>query len=193
VKIEAVDLVRVAMPLVSPFRTSFGTQTTRDILLVHVKGPDADGWGECVAMNEPLYSAEYVDGAQAVIERFLLPRLWELPHISADQVAPSLAGVKGHPMAKAAVEMAILDAELCARGESLAAHLGAVADTVASGVSVGITSSVGELLDVVAGYLDAGYVRVKLKIEPGWDVEPVKAVRERFGDDLLLQVDANTA
>jgi O-succinylbenzoate synthase len=193
VKIEAVDLVRVAMPLVSPFRTSFGTQTTRDILLVRVKGPDADGWGECVAMNEPLYSAEYVDGAQAVIERFLLPRLWDLPSLSAERVAPSLAGVKGHPMAKAAVEMAILDAELCARGESLAAHLGAVADTVASGVSVGITSSVGELLDVVAGYLDAGYVRVKLKIEPGWDVEPVKAVRERFGDDLLLQVDANTA
>lgn len=192
-KIEAVELVRVAMPLVSPFRTSFGTQTSRDILLVHVKGPDADGWGECVAMNEPLYSAEYADGAQAVIERFLLPRLWEIPDVSADQVKPALAGVKGHPMAKASIEMAVLDAELCARGESLADHLGAVAESVPSGVSVGITSSIGELLEVVAGYLDAGYVRVKLKIEPGWDVEPVKAVRERFGDDLLLQVDANTA
>ena len=192
-KIGSVELVRAAMPLVSPFRTSFGTQTARDVLLVHVKGPDADGWGECVAMNEPLYSAEYVDGAQDVIERFLLPRLWDAPDVSAEQVAVRLAAVKGHPMAKAALEMAILDAELCARGESLAAHLGAVAETVPSGVSVGITGSVGELLDVVAGYLDDGYVRVKLKIEPGWDVEPVRAVRERFGDDLLLQVDANTA
>jgi len=192
-KIESVDLVRVAMPLVTPFRTSFGTQTARDALLVRVKGPDADGWGECVAMNEPLYSAEYVDGAQDVIERFLLPRLMGAGEVSAEEVAGSLAAVKGHPMAKAAVEMAILDAELCARGESLAAYLGAVTDTVPSGVSVGITGSVGELIDVVSGYLDDGYVRVKLKIEPGWDVEPVGAVRERFGDDLLLQVDANTA
>ncbi|HVA73197.1 MAG TPA: o-succinylbenzoate synthase [Acidimicrobiales bacterium] len=192
-KIEAVELVRVAMPLVSPFRTSFGTQTARDVLLVHVKGPDADGWGECVAMNEPLYSAEYVDDAQDVIEKFLLPRLWDGAEVSAEQVSGRLAAVKGHPMAKAAVEMALLDAELCARGESLAAHLGAVAESVPSGVSVGITGSVGELIDVVAGYLDAGYVRIKLKIEPGWDLEPVRAVRERFGDDVLLQVDANTA
>jgi O-succinylbenzoate synthase len=192
-KIEAVELVRIAMPLVSPFRTSFGTQTARDVLLVHVKGPDSDGWGECVAMSDPLYSAEYVDGAQDVIERFLLPRLWAAAEVSADQVAVRLAPVKGHPMAKAAVEMAILDAELCARGESLASHLGAVAESVPSGVSVGITGSLAELLDVVAGYLDEGYVRIKLKIEPGWDVEPVRAVRERFGDELLLQVDANTA
>ena len=192
-KIESVDLVRIAMPLVSPFRTSFGTQTARDALLVRVKGPDADGWGECVAMNEPLYSAEYVDGAQDVIERFLLPRLMGAAETSAEQVAAQLAAVKGHPMAKAAVEMAILDAELRARGESLAAHLGAVAESVPSGVSVGITGSVDELIDVVGGYLEDGYVRVKLKIEPGWDVEPVRAVRERFGDDLLLQVDANAA
>ena len=192
-KIQAVELVRVAMPLVAPFRTSFGTQTARDVLLVRVRGPEADGWGECVAMNEPLYSSEYVDGAQDVIERFLLPRLWAGAEVTADQVAARLAPVKGHPMAKAALEMAILDAELTARGESLATHLGAVAETVPSGVSVGITGSVAELLDVVAGYLDDGYVRVKLKIEPGWDIEAVRAVRERFGDDLLLQVDANTA
>lgn len=192
-KIEVVELVRVEMPLVTPFRTSFGTQTSRDALLIHVKGPSGDGWGECVAMDEPLYSAEYVDGAQAVIERFLLPRLWEAPDVTAEQVAPRLAEVKGHPMAKAAIEMAVLDAELSARGESFATYLGAVAESVPSGVSVGITSSVGELLDVVRAYLDAGYVRVKLKIEPGWDFEPVGAVRERFGDDLLLQVDANTA
>jgi O-succinylbenzoate synthase len=96
-------------------------------------------------------------------------------------------------MAKAALEMAVLDAELVARGQSLGSYLGAVREAVPSGVSIGITSSVAELLDVVDGYVDQGYQRVKLKIEPGWDVEPVRAVRERFGADLLLQVDANTA
>lgn len=192
-KIEAVELRRVGMPLISPFRTSFGTQTDRDVLLVKVEGPDSVGWGECVAMNEPLYSYEYVDGAHAVIRQHMLPRLSALGDVTAHAVGPALAAIKGHPMAKAAVEMAVMDAELAARGESLAAFLGAVKEEVPSGVSVGITPSVAELLDVVAGYVDQGYVRIKLKIEPGFDIEPVRVVRERFGDDLLLQVDANTA
>ena len=192
-KLESVELRRIAMPLVTPFRTSFGTQTARDVLLVRVEGPDGHGWGECVAMNEPLYSPEYVDGAHAVTRDHLLPRLAALGEVTAEGVAGALAAVKGHPMAKAAVEMAVLDAELKARGESFAAHLGGVRSTVPSGVSIGITGSVPELLDTVAAYLDQGYVRIKLKIEPGWDVEPVRAVRERFGDEVLLQVDANTA
>jgi len=96
-------------------------------------------------------------------------------------------------MAKAALETAVLDAELRAAGRPLARELGAVHDRVPCGVSVGIMDEIPQLLDSVAGYLDAGYVRIKLKIEPGWDVEPVRAVRERFGDDVLLQVDANTA
>ena len=192
-KLETVELRRIAMPLVSPFRTSFGTQTARDVLLVRVEGPDGEGWGECVAMNEPLYSPEYVDGAHAVTRDHLLPRLGALGDVTAERVGPALAPVKGHPMAKAAIEMAVLDAELTARGESLASHLGAVRDSAVSGVSVGIAGSLPELLDTVGAYLDQGYVRIKLKIEPGWDIEPVRAVRERFGDDLLLQVDANTA
>jgi O-succinylbenzoate synthase len=192
-KVEAVELVRVSLPLVAPFRTSFGTQTERDVLLVRVEGPDGEGWGECVAMSEPLYSYEFVDAAQAVIRDHLAPRLGALDNLSAHRVGPALAPVKGHPMAKAALEMAVLDCELKARGEPLAAFLGSVRDAVPSGVSVGIAGSVPELLDTVAAYLDQGYMRVKLKIEPGWDVEPVRAVRERFGDDLLLQVDANTA
>jgi O-succinylbenzoate synthase len=108
-------------------------------------------------------------------------------------VGPALRAFKGHWMSKAALEMAVLDAELRASGRSFARELGAVKDKVPSGVSVGIHDSVGALLETVAGYLAAGYVRVKLKIEPGWDIEPVRAVRERFGADLLLQVDANTA
>jgi O-succinylbenzoate synthase len=96
-------------------------------------------------------------------------------------------------MAKAALEAAVLDAELRAAGLSFGAYLGAVSDRVPAGVSVGIHPSIPALLDAVDSYLAEGYLRIKLKIEPGWDVEPVRAVRERFGDDVLLQVDANTA
>jgi O-succinylbenzoate synthase len=193
-KVNGFELRRVRMPLVAPFETSFGTQTERDVLLLRAAGPDAEGWGECVAMGSPLYSPEWVDGAAAVIREFLLPAL--VPAAAAltgPAVAEQLAKIKGHPMAKAAVEMAVLDAELRASGMALSSYLGAVRTRVAAGVSVGIMASIGELLDAVAGYLDAGYVRIKLKIKPGWDLQPVRAVRERFGDDLLLQVDANTA
>jgi o-succinylbenzoate synthase len=192
-KLAGVELRRITMPLVAPFRTSFGTETTRDVLLLRAVTADAEGWGECVAMSEPLYSSEYVEAAANVLRQHLISRLGAVPALDAALVAPALAAVKGHRMAKAALEMAVLDAELRASGRSFARELGAVRDRVPCGVSVGIMASVGELLDAVAGYLAAGYVRIKLKIEPGWDVEPVRAVRERFGDQLLLQVDANAA
>src|SRR4029077_12249328 len=104
----------------------------------------------------------------------------------------ALVAVKGHQMSKAALETAVLDAELRSSGTAVAAYLGSVRTEVDSGVSVGIMNSVPELLDTVAGYLDAGYLRIKLKIEPGWDLEPVAAVRGRFGEKSLLQSDANT-
>jgi O-succinylbenzoate synthase len=191
-KLREVELRRIRLPLVTPFRTSFGTEHARDILLVKVTGDEAEGWGECVAGAEPLYSSEYSDGAQHVIREHLLPRLLAAPGVAAHRVGPVLAAVKGHPMAKAALEMAVLDAELRAHGMALAGYLGAVREQVPSGVSVGIADSVPRLLDAVAGYLEQGYARVKLKIEPGWDAEPVRAVRERFGD-VPLQVDANAA
>jgi o-succinylbenzoate synthase len=181
------------MPLVSPFRTSFGTQTSRDVLLVRVVTEEDEGWGECVAASEPLYSSEYVDAAAEVMTRFLIPALAATERLDAGVVPTCLARFKGHRMAKAALEMAVLDAELRAEGRPLSRELGAVSDRVPCGVSVGIMDSIPELLDAVEGYLSAGYARIKLKIEPGWDVEPVSAVRERFGDGVLLQVDANTA
>jgi len=191
-RLAQVELRRVHLPLVSPFRTSFGTEHDRDILLVRVITEEGvSGWGECVATTEPLYSAEHVSGAQEVIRNFLVPRLWG-GELTALRVGPALAAIKGHRMAKAAVEMAVLDAQLRGTGEPLAEYLGAERTTVEAGVSVGIADSIPALLDAVAGYLDEGYRRIKLKIEPGWVVEPVRAVRERFGD-IPLQVDANAA
>jgi O-succinylbenzoate synthase len=192
-KLSAVELHRATLPLVAPFRTSFGTEIRRDVLLVRVETPDAEGWGECVAMEQPLYSYEYVDAAAEVIRRFLVPRLVACGDgLTAGKVAHLLEPVKGHPMAKAALELAILDAELRATGRSFADEIGSVKDRVPSGVSVGIMNSIPELLEAVTKYVDQGYVRIKLKIEPGWDVEPVAAVREKY-PDIPLQVDANTA
>ena len=199
--IERVELVRITMPLVAPFRTSFGSQVDRDILLVRIDLSDAsgspgdtvEGWGECVALSEPSYSPEYVHGAQHVIIHHLLPRLLAAGPIDAADVAPTLAKLHGHPMAKAALEMAILDAQLRATGQSFAAFLGAERTTIPSGVSVGIHDSTDELLATVQGYVDDGYVRIKLKIEPGSDIDQVAAVRDLIGPDTPFQVDANTA
>jgi O-succinylbenzoate synthase len=192
VKLQAVELRRIRMSLVAPFETSFGVQTERDILLLKAMTSDGEGWGECVAGEEPTYSSEYVDGAQHVLIHHLLPRLFQAQGLEAAHVAGILRPVHGHQMAKAAIEMAILDAELRAGGESFGHYLGAVRAVVDCGVSVGIHRSLPELLRTVGDYLDQGYRRIKLKIKPGWDVEPVRAVRERFGD-VPLQVDANTA
>ena len=191
-KLTGFELRRIALPLVAPFRTSFGVETERDVLLLRAVTPEAEGWGENVAGADPLYSSEYIEASEHVTRNHLLPRLFARPEITAAEVAAVLRPVKGHRMAKAALEMAILDAELRAAGVSFGQHLGAVRERVDCGVSVGIMDSVPELLEVVGGFLDQGYRRIKLKIEPGWDVEPVGAVRERFGD-IALQVDANTA
>ena len=199
VKLAGLELVRVAMPLVSPFRTSFGTETSRDVLLVRAvltggaAGDGVEGWAECAAPDDPFYSSEYTEGAAAVVATWFVPMLAGVGELSPEAVAPALARVKGHRMAKGVVETAVLDAWLRAHGLPLARYLGATRERVDCGVSVGIMDSVPELLDAVGGYLEEGYVRIKLKIEPGWDVEPVRAVRERFGDELPLQVDANTA
>ncbi|MFG2042791.1 o-succinylbenzoate synthase [Dactylosporangium sp. NPDC048998] len=195
-RLEGLELRRVAMPLVAPFRTSFGTEHARDVLLVRAVTADAEGWGECVALSAPLYSAEYVDGAEAFIKRYIVPvlrRFNDSRPAGVYALEPLFEPLKGHPMAKAAVQTAVLDAHLRAAGMPLGAFLGAVRGRVPAGVSVGIMDSIPQLLDAVEGYLEAGYLRIKLKIEPGWDVEPVRAVRERFGDEVLLQVDANTA
>ena len=195
INIRSIELRRIALPLVTPFRTSFSTETHRDILLVRVETDDAVGWGECVSGNEPLYSNEYVEGSQQVMIDHLIPRLFAFRSrpMSAHDVAQILRPVKDHRMAKAALEAAILDAQLRENNVSLATHLGSIHELVPSGVSVGIANSLDELVSTVGGYLDEGYARIKLKIEPGWDIEPVRLIRKTFGDHVPLQVDANTA
>ena len=194
-RIELLELLRVSMPLVTPFRTSFGTSHTRETFVLRlVTDEGVEGWAECAADVEPLYSEEFLVGSEIVLRDHLLPRVVALgDELTAGRVQDVLEPVSGNPMAKHVLETAVLDAELKTAGLSFGRYLGAVRDRVPAGVSVGIMDSHAELLDHVDRYLAQGYRRIKLKIEPGWDVEPVRLVRERFGDDLLLQVDANAA
>lgn len=193
-KLASVELLRLKMPLVSPFRTSFGVQTGRDVLVVVAHTSDGvNGYGECVALADPVYNEEYVDGAAHVLSRYLVPAVLAEPHLTAAHVAGLTQGIVGHRMAKGALELAVLDAQLRTVGMSMADYLGGVRQSVEVGVSVGITETVQELVEVVGDFRAQGYRRVKLKIQPGFDVEPVAAVREAFGSDLALQVDGNTA
>jgi len=193
-RIESVVVHRAALPLVRPFRTSFMVEHHKDVVLVELTtDAGVTGWGECVAMTAPLYSHEYNDGAIEVMREFLLPRLLGVD-LELEDVPALLAPVRGHPMAKGALELAVTDAVLRTRGESFASYLGSVRDQVDCGVSVGIPAddSIDTLVTEVDGYVAEGYQRIKLKIQPGWDVMPTRVIRERY-PDIPLQVDANQA
>jgi len=191
-KVTELELRLVGLPLKSPFRTSFGVETEKECVLARVLTEDAEGWGECVAGRDPGYSEEWNESAWLVIRDFLAPALFAAGDVSSDDLDRVLGSVRGNPMAKATVIDAFLDAELRAQGRSLAEYLGADKARVACGVSIGITDTIAELLERVEQYLGDGYRRIKLKIEPGLDVERVGAVRAAH-PDILLSVDANAA
>jgi O-succinylbenzoate synthase len=191
-RVDAVEVIRVELPLVRPFRTAFGTQTSRSILLVRLQTDLGCGWGECAAHAEPYFNSEFTAGTEIVLANWLGPVLIAAGDFSPSHIPDLLGRVRGWPAAKAGIEMAALDAASRADGLSISQFLGGTRDAVDVGVSVGMTDTIDELKAVVASYVDAGYARVKLKIEPGWDVEPVCAIREQYAD-LLLQVDANAS
>jgi len=192
VTLDVVELRVLQIPLVSPFTTSFGTETVREVIVVAVETADGIGWGEVVTMAEPLYSSEYTAGAWDVLRRYLAPALLERRALAPEEVPGILSPFVGHRMAKAGLELAVIDAALRAEGRSFGAYLGAESDRVPSGVSVGIQRDPAALVDAVGGYLDDGYVRIKIKIKPGRDIDDTAAVRGAFAD-IPLQVDANSA
>ena len=192
-KLTEIELRVIHLPLVRPFRTSFGTQTSREVLMVKVVNENGTtGWAECVAMSEPLYSPEYVSGCLDLMKKFLIPALRSKPDITAEDVPVVLKPFLGGQMAKAALETAILDAQLRDQKKSLATYLGATKSKVECGVSVGIANNLEALAEEVKSYVDCGYRRIKLKIEPGWDIEAVKHIRKLY-PQIPLQVDANQA
>ena len=191
-KIEAITLREIRMPLVHFFETSFGRTTERRILLVALHCDGLTAWGECVAGEHPFYSEESVDTAWYAITQYLGPAILghDLKH-GAD--CPALfARVTGHRMAKAALENALWDAEARARSMPLWKLLGGRQTPIPCGVSIGIQNSVDQLLGKIETELAAGYRRIKLKVKPGWDVDVLHKVRSRW-PDILLSCDANSA
>ena len=190
--VRRVELRLIGLPLVRPFRTSFGTSTEKVCVVARIETDDAEGWGECVADIEPGFSEEFNEGAWLVMRDFLVPALFAAGDVTSADLDAVFGFVRGNPMAKATLIDAFLDAELRAAGISLSRYLGADKHTVECGVSVGITATTAALLEQVEGYLADGYRRIKLKIEPGTDVERVESVRAAHAG-ILLSVDANAA
>ena len=193
VLIDRIELRLLRLPLVRFFETSFGRVHEREFLVVTVDGDGASGVGECVADASPFYSAETTRTAWHIISEFLAPLVLGRSFDHPRDIFAALAVVRGHQMAKAAVEMAAWDLAARQRGVSLSALLGGEdRASIDSGVSIGIQDSLDELVERVAIERAAGYRRVKIKIKPGWDVQAVERVRAEFGD-IPLMVDANAA
>jgi O-succinylbenzoate synthase len=191
-RFASIGLTLVRLPLVRPFETSFGRMTAREAILVDVQDADGQvGWGECVADAGPFYSAEDSATAWHVLETYLIPALLG-QELGARDVSHACRHVRGHQMAKASVEMAAWDLEARLAGKPLCELLGAAARPIEAGVSIGIQESVAALVDRVAEERASGYRRVKIKIKPGWDRDPVEAIRKAHGD-IPLMVDANAA
>jgi O-succinylbenzoate synthase len=180
------------MPLVTPFETSMDLTDVRRIILVEANVDGATGWGECVAGETPSYSPETTETAWHILRDFIWPLLKGKEFASASEVWGMLEWVRGHNMAKAALESAIWDAEAKQKGVPLWKLLGGQRQEIASGVSIGIKASLEELVRAVKVELETGYQRIKIKIKPGIDVEPVRRLRKEF-PNIKLMVDANSA
>ena len=191
-RIDSVILRELRIPLVRPFRTSFGLTTERRVLLVELKSDGLTGWGECTAGERPYFSYESVDTAWQVLLAELAPALAASDVRHGGNCPGIFKQVRGHRMAKAALENAVWDLEAQIRGVSLASLLGGTRDVIACGVSIGIQPTVEALLDEIEASLAAGYQRIKLKCRPGLDVQLFEPVRNRW-PDILLSCDANSA
>jgi O-succinylbenzoate synthase len=196
-RLEGVELVWLGFHLRTPMGTATGAHADRPVVALRVRTDEAEGFGECAALDSPTYSEEYAAGAWQVLQEHLVPELLRTFATGADKrplhptdVGPALAAVRGHAMAKAAVEMAVLDAFLRGRDESLSSYLGVRNTRIEAGAVVGTHDTVDDLLADVSGLVAVGYQRVRVKISPGWDLEPLRALRAAF-PKLVLQADAN--
>ena len=191
-KIERLELRLLKLPLVHFFETSFGRIYDKHFIIVRIEGDGGVGFGECVAEQDPYYSAETNETVWHIVSEFIVPRVVGRTFAHPRDVFPALKGIRGHHMAKAAVEMAAWDLFARLQCAPLSKVLGGTRDRIASGVSIGIQDSLDQLAEKVQTELAAGYRRIKIKIKPGWDVDAVEMIRSRFGP-IPLMVDANAA
>ena len=196
--VEAVELRVIALPMVAPFVAAHGTVSSRTAVLVRILGHNNEGWGECAALPEPTYSEEFVDGAYLALQELLVPRLLAANGtVAASDLGVLLADVIGHPMAKASIELALLDAQGRQSETSLARmfapHPTGPAAIVPAGIAIGLLATPEDLATEVSTRVTEGYGRIKIKIAPGRDSEFVRAARDAVGVHIELSVDANGA
>lgn len=192
-KINEVTIYTLKMRMKQPFETSFGTLQDKSILVLEVKDESGIvGWGEGVAFDVPWYTEETVKTSLHMLEDFLIPMVLHRDLQHPDEVSTLFASIRRNNMAKSAIEGAIWDIYAQQTKQSLAKAIGGTQQKIDVGISIGIQSSIERLLDVIEGYLQEGYKRIKVKIKPGWDVEVIRAIRTRFGN-IPLMADANSA
>ena len=191
-KINRVELREIQMPLVHSFETSFGKTTLRRIVLVRVDADGLTGWGEVTAGEAPLYSHETYATAWHVLREFLIPWVLGKEWASPSEVAARFRPIRGHNMAKAALENALWVIAAQQKGISLAKAVGGTLEEIPCGVSIGIQASVEELLEKIGREVAAGYQRIKVKVKPGWDVNVLERIRNEF-PRVALMADANSA
>lgn len=191
-KIEKIELRHIKIELVSPFTTSMGTEYDEEHIIVRVDAEGLTGWGECVAEGTPFYSYETVTTAWHILQDFLIPSILGKNISGINEAITSYEKVRGHMMAKAGLEAALWDLFAKSKNISLSKMMGGTKTKIDVGVSIGIQSSVSDLIKKIEGYLAEGYKRIKIKIAPGNDIQFVKAVRKEF-PNILFQVDANSA
>jgi O-succinylbenzoate synthase len=191
-KVQRITLREIRMPLVTPFETSFGRLNNRRMLIVEADVDGMSGWGESVAGEGPFYAPETVETAWHILRDFIWPVLKDRELNSASEIWDLLSPIRGHHMAKGAIESAVWDAEARQKGLPLWKLLGGMRNEIPCGVSIGIKETLDDLVLAVERELDAGYQRIKIKIKPGKDIEPVERLRQRF-PRIRLMVDANSA
>jgi o-succinylbenzoate synthase len=192
--IERAEVLEVALPLREPFVTSFGPTSSRRVVLVRLTDSEGRvGWGEAAPLDHPFYLPDTVSGAFALIVEYALPACLRAAVLHPREAATAMAPIRGNTFARAGVEQAFWVLEAVRSGRPLGSLMGATRDRIPVGESLGIKDSIDELVEEAALRLKEGYRRIKLKIAPGWDVDVIRATREAFGDDVMLQVDANAA
>lgn len=190
--VDAVELRWVSLQLRQPFETSFARETQKDCLLVRAYCQGLEGWGEVVAMTEPLYNEETLTGCWHILQDFLIPATLARTFRDPEEWAAAMQNIRRNYMARAGLEAALWELHAQQQGRSLADLWGGRRDRLPVGISLGIESHLEVLLPQIEEAVAAGYARVKLKIKPGWDLAVVQEVRRRW-PDLPLQVDANSA
>ncbi len=191
-RIDRIDLRIVRLPLLRPFETSSSRKDHLDHILVRIEAGGAIGWGECASPSDPYYCAETTETCWHILHDFLAPLVLGKEWSTIDELVGLYGRVKGNAFARAGLEMACWDALVRRQGVPLHSLWGGTRDVIHSGVSLGIERRIEALFEQIERYLAEGYRRIKLKIAPGWDVDVVRRVRERF-PAVPLQVDANSA